>query len=180
MKQYYQSTKKLHLLISLILLTFSLIFTYILSRNSALKQVSINKLTQSEQNLRKANITKDTFISILAHDLKNPIASIMGYSQFILESFQTISKEDLKNYLEVICKSSSNLADLIDDILAWARSQSGKIRREPQIINLNEIIWEAIRTIEAQASQKGIDIIVSGKRNIEVYADPKMLKNRYS
>ena len=176
MQKFYRSTKKLHLIISIIVLVLSLFFAYIFSRIYTLKQISIDKLTRSEQNLQIANITKDKFISILAHDLKNPVASIMGYTHFMLEAYHKISEDEKILYLESIHKASMNLADLIDDILTWALSQSGKIKREPKMINLNDTIWDAVRSIGAQASQKGIDIIVAGKKNIEVFADPEMVK----
>ncbi|MEJ2097823.1 MAG: histidine kinase dimerization/phospho-acceptor domain-containing protein, partial [Deltaproteobacteria bacterium] len=83
------------------------------------------KLKLSEEELRKANATKDKFISLLAHDLKNPLSSIMGFAEVLQSKDEAFSEEQRRSFAKVIRHSSRSMVDLIDDVLDWWHAQSG-------------------------------------------------------
>src|SRR5690606_42136463 len=71
------------------------------------------ELEKTVEELRASNLTKDHFVSILAHDLKNPISAITGITEFLKDNFSRMDKKDVYEYMEGIHKSSGAVYDLL-------------------------------------------------------------------
>ena len=146
------------------------------SRHKALSK--INKLTNSQNDeLKELNATKDKFFSIIAHDLKNPVFSIHSFVNYILIDHAEMPQEDLKYNLEVLERNTKNVSQLLDNLLTWARSQSGKIPFNPTDLNINAIIRNSLEIADIQARDKSIltsyDKAIS--EDILVHADSNSL-----
>ncbi len=146
------------------------------SRHKALRE--INRLSNVQNNeLKQLNATKDKFFSIIAHDLKNPVFSIHSFVNFIVQDFDEINREELKSNLEMLERNTKNLAQLLDNLLTWARAQSGKITFEPVELSITAIIKNSIEIAEIQARDKSIAISYDNSKceDVQVVADTNLL-----
>jgi PAS domain S-box-containing protein len=136
-----------------------------------------NSIIISEQNaeLIKLNADKDQFMSILAHDLKNPFNSLLGVSDLLLSNVRNYDIERIEKQVKIIQRTSHNTFNLLEDLLLWSRSQAGKLSLEPQNFILSEITVEVIDVLKTRAEEKGITIN-SFDNEAMIYADKNMLK----
>ncbi len=148
--------------------------------NNKIKIQNINLVTVNDQLieknklLEKANETKHKLFSIIAHDLKNPFFSILGFANIIKEQAEESGIKGIKNYSEILLSASFSLVDMIDNLSKWAKLQQEKIM--PTISNFN--IYEEFETILSQNSAniklKSISIIKNFSSDNFINADKDM------
>jgi signal transduction histidine kinase len=127
---------------------------------------ALNKeLIDSEENLTLANSSKDQLISMLSHDLYNPVTSVINYTNITLESIEKSSKEDLQKALTNVNNAVIPLQDLLDNILQWARSQRQNLQKNIEEIHLNNIINDIIKLYQPLAAFKQIRIVFNPLEN---------------
>jgi len=136
---------------------------------------SYKKIQQQAEKLAESNATKDKFFSIIAHDLKNPFTSILGFSNLILGNKSKFSEEDIINFVTQISDSAKNTFKLLENLLTWSRSQTGKLEYYPIVLNINSIICNSKSLIQYIAQGKNITIEFDVEKNIEVFADENMI-----
>ncbi len=132
-------------------------------------------LRNSEKKLKKANDTKDTFFSIIAHDLRSPFNTMLGFIQLLNQSFDDIDKSIQKQYLNIIEQSAKNTYNLLEDLLLWSNTQSGKIEFEPVLLDLYTHIDNSLELLINTAKEKNISINQNVSKDIFLYADKEML-----
>ncbi len=130
----------------------------------------------SEYNLREANAAKDKFLSIIAHDLKNPLEPLILGSEALMEGCDTFSKEEIAYFAKGINESTNHLHRLLENLLEWARSQIGSITYSPEQIDLEAVIMSILSLFQASAATKDIDLQAEIEKNSFVYADQNMIK----
>ncbi|MBM3435819.1 MAG: PAS domain S-box protein, partial [Bacteroidetes bacterium] len=133
-------------------------------------------LIESEKQLRKANVMKDKFFSIIAHDLKNPFGSIMGFSSLLYEAYDNFDDKQRKTFIKNICETSENTFKLLQNLLEWSKTQTGKFEFIPVNINIYEIAEENLSVLKSSAGNKKIKLINKIKENTFVWADENMVK----
>jgi signal transduction histidine kinase len=121
------------------------------------------------------NATKDQFFSIIAHDLKNPFNTIIGLSELLVYRYDNYSNEKVKEFIRQIHTHSSSAYNLLDNLLQWARSQTGRLEVSHQKLNIERLIEENVSLLKNKATQKEIEIELIPKRVPEVYADENMI-----
>lgn len=126
--------------------------------------------------LEIANKTKDKFFSIIAHDLKSPISALMNFSNLLLKKHKTYDIEKRETFIKIINDSSIKTLKLLDNLLAWAQSQTGVISFTPEIINISELISEIISLFEEAAENKEIKLILNAEKDLSVDADKNMIE----
>ena len=147
-------------------------------------------LRDSRERLIQANAAKDRFFSIIAHDLKNPIHGIAELSRLALHArlrenaekasvdgqSATHGQSSLEEEpLALILQSARSSADLLDKLLLWARSQTGRLRVEPYQFDLASVAAECKQLAAAQADEKGVILVNEVSPGTTVYADPNMV-----
>ncbi|HOI28678.1 MAG TPA: PAS domain S-box protein [Melioribacteraceae bacterium] len=125
--------------------------------------------------LNQLNATKDKFFSILAHDLRNPFITILGFSELLLSDFKDLSDEEKIYYIQEMNKSAEVSHNLLHNLLQWSRSQTGKIEFHPQKITLLEIILQNMELVKATALKKQILLVNRIDSQIHVKADEDMI-----
>ena len=134
------------------------------------------ELQKSENYLKIANATKDKFFSIIAHDLKNPFNSIRGFSELLLTSINNYELDKIKEFVKAIHESSNNAYKLLENLLEWARSQTGKIEFYPEEILLKEILVEVVGLTDNLVKVKDISLNYEVPNGVSVSVDKNMLK----
>ena len=138
-------------------------------------EITLRRLNTTNDELEKLNENKDRFISILAHDLKSPFQSILGFLELVLERIHTEDTTKLENQLSMIYSSAQSTYQLLDDLLLWARAESGKLLYEPRKQNLAEICMDTIENLRLNALNKDIAITHSIDEYLFVFADANMI-----
>lgn len=134
------------------------------------------KILNYNQELKRLNTDKDNFIRILAHDIKNPLNSIIGFSEFILDNFNDIDLKTINEYIKVINDSSVKTYELMEEILLWLKVQSGKLKANPIDVELYQIIESISRTLATTAQDKLIKIENNVPLDLIVKLDINMTK----
>lgn len=135
---------------------------------------NITRRKKNEKELKQLNENKDKFFSIIAHDLKGPFTSVLGFSEFLENYVDELGKEDIKNFSTNIYKSAKAIFNLLENLLQWSRLQSGRMEFNPGRINLNELIEENVIIYQANSLRKNISLDYKIDDEIFVYADRNM------
>ncbi|MBN2484366.1 MAG: PAS domain S-box protein [Bacteroidales bacterium] len=129
-----------------------------------------------EKQLQQLNVTKDKIFSIIAHDLRNPFNIILGYSELLNDIVDNCDAERAKRYVETISRSAQNTLSLLDNLLNWAKSQTGQINFNPQPLGLKPLLFEVFGIVNPMAQSKNISLSYSFPPELNVFADIDMLK----
>ena len=135
------------------------------------------QLTESETELKNINTSKDRFFSIIAHDLRSPFTSLLGFSEFLDEDIDDLSPEEIKLFASKIHEASSDVFNLLENLLQWSRIQTGRLKYEPARFNLAQVVGQNINLLFHNAENKKIEIINEVPANIAVYADETMVNS---
>jgi signal transduction histidine kinase/ligand-binding sensor domain-containing protein len=147
----------------------------LLMEKQALISAQTEILEETNKQLSLLNATKDKLFSIIAHDLRNPFHTVMGFSELLITSFEKLPVEKTKKYLHLIHTSSTGGNILLENLLQWSRSQTGKINFEPEVLDLSDVANQVAIFLEIDAHRKNIVIHNLIETGTFVYADPNML-----
>jgi len=133
-------------------------------------------LEKSVRQLEESQAAKDKLFSIISHDLRGPIGGIKGLLETLAVEHATMSEEDLEEGLKALVGAAGNTYALLEDLLAWSRSQSGTIRFAPRRLLLSAVADDAASVAMGQAAAKGLSIESAVPLGSFVYADAEMLE----
>ncbi len=177
-----QKNKQLKVLgfVTAILLLFFVFFILIryfdkIKLNQLLEHKN-QKIEQSENELRILNASKNKFFSILAHDLKNPFHTVMGYSYLLSKDYELFTEEERRKFATDINQSSNNIFRLLQNLLEWSKSQTGRLVFTPRKIEFKQIFENAVSVLRSVADQKNIRIEFSFDDDLSLFADPQMIE----
>lgn len=151
-----------------------ILWTGTLNNISKRKNEELEIALKTEE-LLKLNAEKDKFFSIIAHDLKSPFNSIIGFSGLLKEQVQNKNYQSISKYADIVRQSSEKAMNLLSNLMVWAQSQTGKIVFNPENIGIEDIIDENTLLFEEIASQKSITIKKMLPENTTVFADKAMI-----
>ncbi len=118
-----------------------------------------SEILKKNEELNDLNAAKDKFFSIIAHDLRNPFNAIIGLTDVLLISLDEIDVVKLQKTLENIKGSSQQAHELLENLLMWARTQTGSIVYRPEPVDLCAQAEQSIELVAVQAARKNINIV---------------------
>lgn len=133
------------------------------------------QLKQLSEKLQELNATKDKFFSIIAHDLKNPFNSILGFSELMTKNITRYKYEEIERFVGIIHSTSQNAYNLLENLLNWSRSQTGTIEFSPHYYDLTQLILNNIEFVENSALKKNIKIYFNRSEISMVKIDKNMM-----
>lgn len=136
----------------------------------------ITERIEVENKLKEANLAKMKFLSIIAHDLKNPFNSLVGFSTLLLANFERYNEQKIKEYIEYMSKAANQGHQLLENLLDWARANTRKIDINPVSFSLSQVTADSISLLIGNASKKEISIQQDVSGDILVYADQNMVR----
>jgi len=165
-------------LIVILFIIVSVAATFFLRIRKLKKQKMLLEQTVAAKTaeLSLLNASKDKFFSIIAHDLKNPFSSIIGFSSIMQE---TPGLEDISEYRIISAKIHSSAVQtyrLLENLLEWANSQSKKLKFIPVPMNLNELVNDEFELMNEIATAKNIDLSFNIEDSLTIIADRNMMK----
>jgi signal transduction histidine kinase len=140
-------------------------------------QERTEEIYRKNKELEELNITKNKFFSIVAHDLRGPLATLFNFSQLLATSSETFSPNEIKLVAQDLHKSVNNTLQLTENLLTWARAQMENLNYEPEIFLLKKIIKPTIEVLLPIANNKKIQIIFQQENeHTQVFADQEQMK----
>ncbi len=127
------------------------------------------------EELKLTNQTKDKFFSIIAHDLKNPFITILGFSDLVISDYAELSDDERKFYIDEMKKSAEVSHSLLQNLLQWSRAQTGRIEFNPRKLSLQKTVNENFLLLNNSAEKKGITLEQKIPTTVLVTADEEML-----
>jgi signal transduction histidine kinase len=125
---------------------------------------------QNEQ-LREADRLKDEFVSLVSHDLRTPLTSVIGYTELTLEKGGELD-DDRRKYLEIVSRNADRLLKLVDDLLFIARLQAGHgLELQPAQLDIATLARQAVVEVQPRAHDKGLELRYAGAESAPAVAD---------
>ena len=119
---------------------------------------------------------KDEFISVSAHQLRTPLGSIRWIIEMLLAYSETPQK--VRDKIELISKSNRRMIMLVNDLLSVSRIDQGRVKSEPQLTDICEIIKSAVLEMDAEAQEKKVTIDLRLDKTIpKIMIDPKQFRD---
>jgi signal transduction histidine kinase len=177
-KEQEEKIERQNIFIYALSITLFLIIIIFILINYSYKQKkqSNEKLSNLNLQLNDLNSTKDKFFSIIAHDLKSPFLGLMGYSQILSEEYSELKEDERKTYIGYIYDLTKSSYSLLENLLEWARLQTGKIDYTPADHNMYDVLNSTIEMLKTTALNKRISIDSFITNEFAVHADKYMLQ----
>lgn len=125
--------------------------------------------------LSKLNQSKDKLLSLISHDLRSPFNSLLGFSEILTTEYESLTDEEIKEYLNAIYEASKNLFGMTNNLLQLSQFHSGKIEFKPVKVNIGDLVKSSMRLLRGNALKKQINIITKIFPDLYIYADEDML-----
>jgi PAS domain S-box-containing protein len=127
------------------------------------------------QRADSANRLKDEFLATLSHELRTPLNAILGYAQML--NLGALKEEGRARALTVLTRNADSLRQIIDDVLDVSRITSGKLRLAVRPVDLNDILHNAVGTMQPAADAKGVSLQIKIASGLPVIpGDPDRLQ----
>ena len=137
--------------------------------------ISEKKIKKQNAELKELNATKDKFFSIIAHDLKSPFNTMLGFSNLLVKKIDKYDKQKQIKFLNILNTDIKNTFNLLENLLYWSQSQRGTIEFSPEKEKLYLLSTGIIELLNQTFINKLITIKNKIPKNIEVNADKDML-----
>ncbi len=161
------------LLIAVFVLT--LIYSKTRKKANELLQLMNKQIYDQHEELKRVNETKDKFLSIIGHDLRNPIGAFKDVISQLADYPEMFSDELRTQILNELRVEAESTYFLLDNLLSWAKSQKSTIKFEPENVDLNATINNNILLNSRFSEGKNIKLIASLNGTKQVYADQNMV-----
>ncbi|NHB69100.1 tetratricopeptide repeat-containing sensor histidine kinase [Perlabentimonas gracilis] len=142
------------------------------------KNVEISRqnveIHEQAQQLRELNNLKDKLFSIISHDLRSPLGSLITLLNLTQEGYFT--EDGFKDVIDELSKNVGYTSELLENLLRWAQSQMQGLKVVPSTFNIREIADDKLKLYEEQAQNKGITLRNQIDPQITAYADSAMIE----
>lgn len=136
-----------------------------------------NKLKFYSEELKESNTTKDKLLSVIGHDLRSPLASLINVTKLLSDNYNTLEEEEIKDLLGAMNKESELTLETLNNLLLWSKSQRQKLIPTPVNTKLNSLVSKIFYLVESLLNQKNLTFITEMNENIEVYVDTSMMQS---
>ncbi len=133
------------------------------------------KLQDSEERLCKLNNLKDKFLSIISHDLRAPLNTIIGFMRILETDYQAFTETEIHTFASETQKSVARLVNLLDNLLQWSLSETEDIKFNPTTLDIAQLAADNLALYEVTAREKNLQLILHAPPTLEAYADANMV-----
>lgn len=165
--KYQRSIIKLYAFIMFLLVVLGFVFVYYYRQKNRIIKV----LTVQKREIDELNSTKDKLFSILAHDLKNPISSVIGLAELMKDASVSLSEAKRLQLVSNLYEVGVSSNRILDEVLSWSQIQANQVVVESQEINLRELVERVVTNQQPIAGVKNISISYSVNTDVIVQSD---------
>lgn len=134
------------------------------------------RLEEEKSRAESANQAKSDFLANMSHELRTPLNAILGFSDVMRTSVFGPLPGKYAEYANDIHRSGQQLLDLINDILAMAKLESGKLTLEPSAMDVPQLLRDAAHAAEPEVKAQGLTLTVAAPPMADVRADRRAVK----
>lgn len=135
------------------------------------------ELENLNHQLKSLNLSKDKFLSVLSHDLRNPFTALLIAADKLNEDIENLNPGQIKQLSQIVHRTSNKLVTQLNQVIEWAKKQSKKANFSPEKIHLIMGIEESLDLLKPNAAQKKIKLQNKIPKDIFVRADSLMLRS---
>ena len=147
-----------------------------IARDITDRELAEQKLNEKNIELENSIRTKDRYLSVIAHDLRDPFNILIGYSDLLLDQIENLTTEEFKKYILAINNASNNGFNLLKNLLDWSRTETNRITYSPINLDLSCIVDNILGTMKYLAESKNIEIQTNYCKDTIVDVDENMIK----
>jgi len=136
-----------------------------------------SQLTESQENLKVLNETKDKFFSIIAHDLRNPFNPLLSLTELLYDDYDLLDEKERREFIKDIRDGAKRLYDLLENLLQWSLTQTKRHEFSQVRIEMNKLINRNIELLKINADKKKIELINKVSEDIFILADDNMMNS---
>lgn len=142
-------------------------------KNTEISRQNVEIQEQAQQ-LRELNHLKDKLFSIISHDLRSPLGSLITLLNLTQEGYFT--EAGFREVIDELSKNVGYTTELLENLLKWAQSQMQGLKVEPSTFSLHKVAEEKFKLYQEQAQNKGITLKNQIDPKITAYADNAMIE----
>ena len=139
------------------------------------RTAELNLANIDVKELGDLNTHKESVIATLSHDLRSPLAGIIGTSAYLKENFEKLKQDDAKEMLDLLHKSATDELRMLDYLVEWARIKYASEAFIPTQIRLWEYVKKVFDTLKENAAKNNLQLHNKVEENISAFVDNKML-----
>lgn len=174
-KEMLSSTKMIqHSLYFIILLV--VVFLAILFFLLRKEKILARELQEKTEELKKLNVAKDRFFSIIAHDLKNPFNALVGYTSLLRSEFDSFTREELNQIVTDLSNATEQGFSLLENLLHWTRSQTNRITVYKTYFKLRGVVGSVASLAAPSLADKSQEVQIDIDDHLEAFADKDMIE----
>jgi signal transduction histidine kinase/CheY-like chemotaxis protein len=137
--------------------------------------IRLNRLLGvARQSLEEARRAKEEFVANVSHELRTPLNMIIGFSDMILRAPEVYSRRlppALLADISAIKRNSTHLANLVDDVLDLAETETGRLRILREWVSLRDVVQEAAEAVSSLFEGKGLRLTTNVPEDLAVHCD---------
>ncbi len=151
----------------------------VIKRTKKLRE-SENKLKQQNIELKKIDKIKNDFITMAAHELKTPLISIYGYTDYILTKHDKDLNQEIKDDLHIVQRNIIRLRNYMNQLLDVMKIDEDKLKLNKESLNVCEVIDNCINELSYQFKEKEHELILNCEREILLNVDAERIFQVFS
>lgn len=132
-------------------------------------------LHRVNRRLRRLARMRDEFVSLLAHELRTPLAAVASYAEILDERHDELSDEERREFLGIVRRQVERIVRLVDEMLDVSRLRADRLQFEIAPLDLRAGIDEAVRALAPRLREAGVRVEVVAQEPVRVAADQDRL-----
>ena len=152
------------------------LFTLVVVTEMRRRKSAQNKLRNQNAALNEANQRKDRLLAIISHDLRAPLTGVSNLSGLLMKQPESFTADEIQKFAGEIQGTSKHLTELLDNLLNWARLQTGQLPYFPGSIDLERVAHQLITLFTSTAKDNGVRLKAEVKQRTQLVNDVEMLR----
>ncbi|MBF0551712.1 MAG: HAMP domain-containing histidine kinase [Deltaproteobacteria bacterium] len=133
------------------------------------------ELSQANIRLQELDRLKSMFIASMSHELRTPLNTIIGFTGITLNGLSGALNDEVEDNLRRVYRSANHLLNLINDVIDISKIEAGSVGIYPEQLMLDELVAEAVGTVQPQIGEKGLTLEVQVPPGLTMVTDRKRL-----
>jgi len=130
-----------------------------------------DELQKTSNYLYNLNSLKDKMFSVIGHDLRSPLGSVKMTLEYLSETVTETTGEELKTTVDLLLKTTDEVFSLLENLLGWAKSQSGNIALTKEPIDLVDLVYKIYLLNKGNLKYKNVSFNMEIEPGAVIFAD---------
>ncbi|QSE98537.1 ATP-binding protein [Fulvivirga lutea] len=146
-----------------------------LKKSNTQLEIQKEQIKNKSEELEELNATKDKMFSVVSHDMRSPLHSLLAFSDLVTKHYDSMSKEEVAEMIGQLKTNVDATLKMTENLIEWAKLQMQNVKTEPVEFDLNGVLDELVSVFQSVAEQKNIVLSLEKSENSIVKADKDQL-----